>query len=336
MNTMSSPTGYSPTGPSPTGSSLLDYRNGIYAFDAGYVRPLMAAIHLVVDDGRVAVVDTASNAALTPTLQTLAALGLRPEAVDYVVLTHVHLDHAGGAGAMMAAFPNARLVVHPRGARHMADPGKLYAAVEAVYGAEQARMLYGDLVPVPAERILAAADRQLLALGRRQLEILHSSGHAKHHLCLFDHASRGVFTGDVLGLSYRELDVDGRPFLFPTTSPSQFDPDEMRQSVDTVLSLAPEALYLTHYSRVVPTEAVTSQLRRLLEGHLAIALAEETASPETRERRIRDGITRLILKEVRANGCVLPDGEVLAVLEMDLDLNAQGLEYWLSHRTTGT
>ncbi len=320
----------------PTSHVRLDYQNGVYAFDAEYVRPQMAAIHLVVDDGRVAVVDTASNAALPLTLDTLSSLGLGPESVDYVVLTHVHLDHAGGAGAMMAAFPNARLIVHPRGARHMAAPEKLYAAVEAVYGAEQAKALYGTLIPVPAERILAAADRQTLRLGSRKLEVLHTPGHAKHHLCLFDHASRGIFTGDVLGLSYRELDVGDRPFLFPTTSPSQFEPDEMRQSIDLVLSFQPEALYLTHYSRVVPTLSVTAQLRRLLDGHLAIARAEENTATSDREPRIRDGITHLILQELRNAGCRLSDSELLAVLDTDLTLNAQGLTYWLEHKNSAT
>jgi hydroxyacylglutathione hydrolase len=308
--------------------SLCDCHNGIHAFDAGYVRPLMAAIHLVVDGGRVAVIDSGTNASLAPAFEALATLGLVPDQVAYVVLTHVHLDHAGGAGAMMAAFPRARLVVHPRGARHMADPSKLFAAVEAVYGVEEARHLYGELVPVPAERILAVTDGQRLPLGGRELEVLHTPGHARHHICLFDPASRGVFTGDVLGLSYREFDVDGRPFLFPTTSPSQFDPEEMRRSIDRVLALDPEALYLTHYSRVSPTAAVVAQLRRLLDGHVAIARAEAGAGPGP-EPRILAGITRLVLDELRAFGCVLPDQEVLALLQIDLEVNAQGLAFWL-------
>jgi glyoxylase-like metal-dependent hydrolase (beta-lactamase superfamily II) len=300
-------------------SSLIDYRNGVFAFDAHYVRPLLAAIHLVVDDGRVAIIDTASNAALARTRDALAALGLGPEAVDYIVLTHVHLDHAGGAGAMMAAFPAARLVVHPRGSKHMAEPARLFAAVEAVYGVERARELYGRPIPVPAERILAAADGQVLPLGRRELEVLHTPGHAKHHLCLFDRGSRAVFTGDVLGLSYREFDVEGRPFLFPTTSPSQFDPQEMVSSIDRVLALEPEALYLTHFSRVEPTAAVIGRLRRLLEGHLAIARAEAGAgggaeeSAET-ERRIEQRLIVLVMEELRAHGCTLPEPEVLSVL----------------------
>ncbi len=313
-------------------TELTDYRNGIYTLDAEYIRPLVAAIHLVVDQGRVAIVDTASNHALGRTQNALAALGLGPEAVDYVVLTHVHLDHAGGAGAMMAAFPEARLVVHPRGARHMAEPAKLFAAVEEVYGAERARSLYGELVPVPAARILAAEDRQTLPLGGRVLEVLHTPGHAKHHLCLFDHASRSAFTGDALGISYREFDAEGRPFLFPTTSPSQFDPDDMRASADRVLSLAPDALYLTHFGRVVPAEAVVARFRRLLAGHRDAACAEENTPAEGRESRIRTRLAGLMLEEVRAHGCGLPEPEVLDLLRLDLDLNTQGLAHWIGQR----
>ena len=118
------------------GMQLLRYEHGIYALDSGYIRPQLAAIHLIVEHGRVALIDTASAAALPRVLEALQALGLTPDAVDYVLLTHIHLDHAGGAGVMMQAFPKARLVVHPRGVAHMVDPTKLFAAVRAVYGAE--------------------------------------------------------------------------------------------------------------------------------------------------------------------------------------------------------
>ena len=121
-----------------------DYGKGIIAFDAGYVRPILAAIHLVVEQGRVAFVDTGTNNALDNALAALNKLGLDNPAVDYVILTHIHLDHAGGAGSLMAAFPNARLVVHPRGARHMAEPSRLVAGVTAVYGADYVQRVYGE------------------------------------------------------------------------------------------------------------------------------------------------------------------------------------------------
>ena len=129
---------------------LIDYHNGIYAFDAGYVRPLLAAIHLIESEGRAAFVDTANFEVMPQALAALEARGLGTDSVDYVILTHIHLDHAGGAGSLMCALPQARLLVHPRGLRHMIDPGKLGEATCAVYGPERAFDLYGQLVPVPA------------------------------------------------------------------------------------------------------------------------------------------------------------------------------------------
>ena len=109
---------------------------------------MLAAVHLVVENGRAAFVDTGTNASLPSALAALEVLGLTPDCVDYVMLTHIHLDHAGGAGAMMRRFPHARLVVHPRGARHMADPSKLVAGANAVYGRDEVRRLYGDVLPI--------------------------------------------------------------------------------------------------------------------------------------------------------------------------------------------
>ena len=169
---------------------LLRYDHGIYAVDSGYIRPQLNAIHLIVEHGQVAVVDTANNAALPRVLAALQALELTPASVAYVVLTHVHLDHAGGAGAMMQAFPEARLVVHPRGASHMADPARLFAAVQAVYGAAKAERLYGTLLPVPADRILTAGDGYPFDLAGRTLTCLETPGHARHHLCLLDPRER--------------------------------------------------------------------------------------------------------------------------------------------------
>src|SRR5487761_2405477 len=223
-----------------------DYGNGIIAFDSGYVRPILAAIHLIVENCRVAFIDTGTNDSLPNALEALKKLGLDVTAVDYVILTHIHLDHAGGAGAMMRAFPNAQMVVHPRGTRHMAEPSKLIAGVAAVYGAEYVERVYGEILPVKAERIISAEDGLVVALAGRKLTCLDTPGHARHHIAIVDEKTGGIFTGDLFGLSYRELDVDGRQFIFPTTSPSQFDQDAMHASIDRLLQLNPPAMYLTH------------------------------------------------------------------------------------------
>ncbi|MCL2345591.1 MAG: MBL fold metallo-hydrolase [Desulfobulbus sp.] len=305
-----------------------DYNNGIIAFDAGYVRPLLVAIHMVVERGRVAFIDTGSQEALPRALAALQRLGLPVSAVDYVILTHIHLDHAGGAGGMMAAFPNARLVVHPRGARHMAEPSRLIAGVTAVYGADYVARVYGEIVPIPAERIIAAADGHVIDLAGRSLRCLDTPGHARHHLCIADPASKGIFTGDMFGISYRQLDVDGRPFIFPTTTPTQFEPEEMRQSIQRLLDLQPEAVYLTHYSRLIDVPQRGAELLRRLDAMIALAEAAADAG-EQRHDRLQQAMTGYLLAEVRAHGCTLDEAAVLDILGTDIELNTQGLCVWL-------
>lgn len=306
----------------------MDFKNGIYAFDAGYVRPLLAAIHMVVQDGRVALVDTGSNDSLAPTLAALARLGLEPDAVDYVILTHIHLDHAGGAGTMMAHFPKARLVVHPRGSRHMIDPSKLLAGVRAVYGAETTARLYGELLPVAAERIIEAVDGLELDLAGRKLLCLDAPGHARHHIAVVDGGTGGIFTGDLFGLSYREMDTDGRMFIFPTTTPVQFEPDAMHASIDRLLALQPEAMYLTHYSRVAPVPALAADLHARIDAMLAVARTHQAAGTE-RHARIKAGLSELLLAEADAFGCTMNAAALLELWATDLELNAQGLGVWL-------
>src|SRR5690606_23693744 len=147
----------------------------------------------------------------------LEAAGLTPADVDWLILTHVHLDHAGGAGELMACLPNARLVVHPRGARHMIDPSKLWAGALAVYGEEEMQRSYGTLRPIPAERVVEAPDGHVVELAGRALRCLDTPGHARHHNAIHDEPSGCVFTGDTFGLSYRELDSARGPFVIPTT-----------------------------------------------------------------------------------------------------------------------
>lgn len=305
-----------------------NYQNGIFAFDAGYVRPLLAAIHLVVEKGRVAVVDTGSNDALPNVMLALKQIGLGPESVDYVMLTHIHLDHAGGAGSMMQKFPNARLVVHPRGARHMAEPSKLVAGVCAVYGKEYVDRVYGKIQPISAERIIEAGDEQIISLAGRELLCLDTPGHARHHICIVDRATAGIFTGDMFGLSYRELDVGDRHFIFPTTTPTQFEPDAMHRSIDRLLAFKPEAIYLTHYSRIGNIPQLGRDLHRRLDRHLEIAI-DGNSDLACRHDRIKSGLTNYLLEEVREHGCTFPERTILDLWATDLELNAQGLEVWL-------
>ena len=147
--------------------SYLDYGAGIVALDSGFIRPWLAAVYLLVENGRAAVVDAATNRCVPHVLAALRSRGLAPADVDYVILTHVHLDHAGGAGLLMSRLPHAKLCVHPRGVRHIADPCRLVQSTIEVYGAEHARKVYGDVVAVPHERIVATGEGACLDLAVR-------------------------------------------------------------------------------------------------------------------------------------------------------------------------
>jgi glyoxylase-like metal-dependent hydrolase (beta-lactamase superfamily II) len=307
---------------------IFHYAHGVSALDSGYVRHLHAAIHFVVENGRVAVVDTGTNDSLPRVIDALEAMDLGIESVDYVILTHIHLDHAGGAGAMMRAFPNARLVVHPRGARHMADPTKLVAGAAAVYGASEVRRMYGDILPIDATRIIEAADGTVIDLAGRELLCLDTPGHARHHICIVDRGSNAIFTGDTFGLSYREMDTDGRQFVFPTTTPVQFDPDAMHASIDRLMSFGPRVMYLTHFSELRDLARCAADLHRLVDAHVAIARREARPGPD-RHARIRANLAHLLVNEAKHFGCAMGPAEVLKLWETDIELNAQGLDVWL-------
>jgi hydroxyacylglutathione hydrolase len=311
----------------------IDYTHGITAIDSGYVRPRMDAIHLVLEGDRAAVIDSGTNQSVPRVLAALAERGLEPRQVDFVILTHVHLDHAGGAGRLMQEFPNARLVVHPRGVRHMVDPAKLMAGTIEVYGAQRAQEMYGTLVPVAKERIIEALDESSIDLAGRRLVFFDTPGHARHHVCILDERSGHLFTGDMFGLSYRELDRAGRQFIFPATTPIQFDPIAFHASITRLCALQPGALYLTHYGRVDAPATLAVDLLRLVDAHadLAESLAGVADGHEQLER-LREGVASIVAKEAEHKGWGLQGAALSELMQMDIELNAAGLAAWLATR----
>ena len=307
---------------------VFDYGHGIFAVDSVYDRRLQTAIHLLVEEGRAAVIDTGTAHAVPHVMAALAAQGVAPEQVDYVILTHVHLDHAGAAGQLMVRFPNARLTVHPRGARHMVDPSRLLSATVAIYGAEETRRIYGEVLPVPAARVVETGEGARLALAGRKLLFLDAPGHARHHVVVRDGKTGHFFAGDTFGLSYRELDRDGRQFSFPTTSPSQFDPAALHLSIDRMLSYGPAALYVTHFGRLTNPSELAADLHRLIDAHAALGERHRHAGAE-RKRLLMEGVRSLVLDESTRQKWHLPREEVLKIFALDIELNAQGIEFWL-------
>ncbi len=301
--------------------------HGIHIVDTGFHRPRFDAAYLIVERDRAAFVDTGTNHSVPRLLAALDAVGLAVDAVDYVIPTHVHLDHAGGAGLLMQHLPRARLVVHPRGARHLIDPVHLMKGATAVYGAEEIERSYGMLVPVSAERVVQSADGMTIELAGRPLRFLDTPGHAMHHHCIWDAASRGFFTGDTFGLSYREFDTDAGPWIMPTTTPVQFQPEALRRSIARMLAYAPEQLYVTHYGRVGDVPRLAALLLAQLDA--MVAVAQTTPAGPDRHRALMDGLEAIHLRRLREHGSALSDDRIRELLALDLELNAQGIAIWL-------
>ena len=305
-----------------------DYESGISAIDAEYLRPGLAAVHLLVEGDQAAIIDTGVNASVPGVLEVMRQKRLRPEQVAYVIVTHVHLDHAGAAGEMMRLFPSARLVVHPRGARHMIDPARLVAGSKAVYGEEKFHQTYGEIAPVPAERVIEAPHEFTLDLNGRPLRFLDTPGHARHHFCVFDEVSGGMFTGDTFGLSYREFDVAGREFILPTTTPVQFEPEAAHASINLIMSHRPVAAYLTHYGRIGQLQRLADTLHRMLDDFVDLARNVRDAG-QARHGLLTEILQGYLLERLDEHGVRMEREKVLALLANDIELNAQGMGVWL-------
>ncbi|HEX7047325.1 MAG TPA: MBL fold metallo-hydrolase [Gammaproteobacteria bacterium] len=307
--------------------AIEHFPDGISAIDTGYVQPRLAASHIIQRGGRAAFVDTGTTRSLPKLLAGLEENNIPLEYVDYVFITHVHLDHAGGAGAIMQQLPNATLVAHPRAAKHLAVPTQLVEATNAVYGEKTFKRLYGEIIPVPESRIRVVHDGERLFLGGSPLDFLHTTGHALHHYCIHDREANVMFTGDTFGVSYREFDTAKGAFIFPATTPTHFDPEQAHASIDRLLSLNTEAAYLTHYSRVENLDKLAEDLH----GDL-VAFVEIARRCEAREDRI-DEMKRMMHAYLcaRLDEHGFPDDARRRDdwLNMDVDLNAKGLSAWL-------
>lgn len=300
---------------------------GIHVIDTAFQRDHFDAAYLLVEQGRGAFIDCGTNFAVPRLLQAAQDAGLAASDIDWLLITHAHLDHAGGAGALMAQLPNARLVAHPRAAPHLIDPAKLIAGATAVYGEAEMARSYGEIQAVTESRVVIAEDGHALELAGRRLQCIDTPGHARHHFCVWDERSRSWFTGDTFGLSYRELDGPSGPFILPTTSPVQFEPEALKTSIARLLAYRPLAMHLTHYGRVEDVDRLAGELFEQIDA--MCLLARQCDERPDRHRCLVAALTALYLERARAQRCPLDDESILRVLAMDIELNAQGLACWL-------
>jgi glyoxylase-like metal-dependent hydrolase (beta-lactamase superfamily II) len=303
-------------------------------------QPGVAAVYLLREGKRAAFVDNNTAHAMPRLLAALAEEDLSPEDVEYLVVTHVHLDHAGGTSALAAACPRATVLCHPRAARHLVDPSKLVRSARLVYGAETFERLYGHIGPIPESRVRVVEDGEVIDLGpeagagspTRPLRFLHTRGHANHHMCMLDERERDIYTGDSFGLRYPSLQRAGL-FIFPSTSPTDFDPVEARRSIERIVASGAQRAYPTHYGAVTDLAEASSQLLRLVDGAESILEHAMGTALEGRalEEACRVEVDELFDEAVARRGLLLSDGD-RRFLEIDLSLNAQGIALVASAR----
>jgi glyoxylase-like metal-dependent hydrolase (beta-lactamase superfamily II) len=199
----------------------------------------------VLEGDEPALVETGPGADLPLVLEALEALGVGSDDLAHVVVTHIHLDHAGGAGAIAERFPGATIWAHDRGAPHLADPARLVASTARTYGDERMRAFFGETVPVPAGRLRSVQDADTISLGNRALEVVHTPGHASHHVALHDTRSGALFTGEAIG-SF----LPWGPAFRPALPPPEVDVEAAVASIDRMRRRRPSALLTSHFGPV--------------------------------------------------------------------------------------
>lgn len=284
-----------------------------------------------IDAKQKTIVEMGASVSVPHVLNALKQLNIAPEEITYVIVTHIHLDHAGGAGLLLEKLPNAKLVVHPRGARHMIDPSKLIAGAKQVYG-DEFDQLFGPMVPVPQEKIIIANDEFKLSIGdNRTLYFYDSPGHAYHHFAVYDPASKGIFSGDSIGMSAPWLQEKfGFDFYAPTSSPVQFDPEAMIATLRRFMELDIEQVFMTHYGRHGDAKHVIAENIERAEAftHIAEEAYQENPTWEYTAEKLR----QYFHKELRKLG--VPENDpVLDSFTFDIEMDAKGMFHYMQMRT---
>jgi glyoxylase-like metal-dependent hydrolase (beta-lactamase superfamily II) len=305
----------------------FDAAAGIRGIDTIMCGREKATSAYLVEADEPALVETGPTTSLTAVLEGLAAVGIGSRDLAHIVVTHIHLDHAGGAGALAPHFPGATVWVHERGAPHLVDPTKLVASASRIYGDETLRSMFGPVEPVPEERLRVLTDGDVVALGNRNIEAVYTPGHASHHVCLLDDVTQSIFVGDALGVFLPDVRI-----LRPATPPPEFDLELAVHSIGRVVERAPSRLLFSHFG---PADDVTELCRLAVQRIEGWADIVEHALAETRD--VVDVVR--ILKErtavEMAAGSGLTSAEVQDRFEVlsSYEMNALGLMRYLTKRS---
>ena len=309
-------------------SAVRKIADGVFRADVCYPAPESTAAYLIADGGRGALIDCGAKAGVPAVAAMIEAAGLAPEDVDFIIPTHAHLDHCAAAGTLAQMLPRATVAVHPAAAPHLKDPdAKLVPAARALYGDDFFAKHYGEILPVPAERIREMADGESLKTGARILRTPHTPGHAWHHLSVWDETGGVIFSGDAMGVSYRNFDAEsGGPMAVPSTPPNQFNPEATRASIEKMRDLKPDLAALAHFGEIRFTPDIAALALEIMERWMADAKTLDLSDGDDA------ALTARLTNQMRtalAETTGADIGRVAERFRLDLLLCSAGMLHWL-------
>ena len=308
-----------------SGGTATRLDDGVWLIDLGFQGHAgVVAAYLLAGAGELALIETGPTSTLAALVRGIAAAGFAPDDLTHLLVTHIHLDHAGAAGPLVRRWPKLTVRVHPVGAPHLIDPAKLVASAGRIYG-DRMEALWGEVAPVPADRVVPVNDGETIAVAGRTLRAIFTPGHASHHVAYWDEAAGGVFTGDVGGVR-----MPGTGYNCPPTPPPDLDFAAWSASIARLKALAARRLYLTHFG---PFDDVTAHL-----DQLAPNLDEFRGLAEAALTDGADQATLTALLHARMVERLGPvDAETLTRLEWATPsyMAALGLTRWVTKRGTG-
>ncbi|WP_246943737.1 MBL fold metallo-hydrolase [Bacillus pinisoli] len=279
-----------------------------------------------LNETKKAIIDTSASPSIPYLLDGLKELQVNPSEIDYVIVTHIHLDHAGGVGLLLQHCPNATVIVHPKGARHLVDPSRLIQGAKQVYG-DSFNQLFDPILPIPENRVQVMNDGDTLKLSDDcTLTFLHTPGHANHHFTIHDSTTNGCYTGDTVGVSYEV--VLHRPFFLPSTSPNQFDPEMMLQSAKRIRDIKPTYIYFGHFGMTHQVEEVWKQLEYWIP--IFIETTKEVVSSTGDQNALLPKLIEALHKQVMEQLETPVSEEARNMINLDLQVCSMGLLDYVS------
>ncbi|HZG59934.1 MAG TPA: MBL fold metallo-hydrolase [Anoxybacillus sp.] len=313
----------------------IDLGHGISLIDVYDLGVAQRTGTYVLHEEELTIIETSASPSIPYLLKGLEALGLEAKNIKNIIVTHIHLDHAGGVGLLLEQCPNANVFVHPKGRRHLADPSRLIQGAKAVYG-DKFDELFNPILPVPEERLFAMEDGDTLQIGEnRTLTFFHTPGHANHHFSIYDSWSNGVFTGDTVGVFYPQLLEYGLEFYLPSTSPNQFNPEAMLNSAARLENLNIDRVYFGHFGMSENPRAVFEQLKQWLPKFVEVGERITKENPNASFEEKTAATSRGLFEMVRAfldERHISREAEVYEIIRLDLNVCAMGIVDYLQKR----